>query len=63
MLPVVLPVAVAWADHGGPLRDAPMSPLASALVFAGLALLVGAVVVVVIALLTRRAESRPDAKE
>ena len=59
----MLPAAVAWADHGGPLREAPMSPLVSALVFAGLALLVGAVVVLVIALLTRRAESRPDAKE
>jgi hypothetical protein len=40
-----------------------MSPLASALVFAGLALLVGAVVVVVIALLTRRPESPVDPKE
>ena len=59
----MLPAVVAWADHGGPLREAPMSPLASALVFAGLALLVGAVVVVAIALLTRRAGSRPDAKE
>lgn len=59
----MLEAAVAWADHGGPLRDAPMSPLASALVFAGLALLVGAVVVVVITLLTRRAGSRPDVRE
>jgi hypothetical protein len=59
----MLPAAVAWADHGGPLREAPTSPLASALVFAGLALLVGAVVVVVIALLTRRPAPRPDAKE
>lgn len=59
----MLPAAGAWADHGGPLRDAPMSPLASALVFAGLALLIGAVVVVVITLLTRRPAPRPDAKE
>lgn len=63
MLPVVLPAAVAWADHGGPFRDAPMSPLTSALVFAGLALLVGAVVVVVIALLTRRAGPPADPKQ
>jgi hypothetical protein len=48
-----LTAAVAWADHGGPLRDAPLAPLTSALVFAGLALLVGALVVVVIAVLTR----------
>jgi hypothetical protein len=43
----------AAADHGGPLRDAPMSPLTAALLFAGLALLVGAVVVVVVRVLTR----------
>lgn len=47
-------IAPAAADHGGPLRDAPMSPLTAALVFAGLALLVGAVVLVVIRLLTRQ---------
>jgi len=50
----VLLAAFAWADHGGPLRAAPMSPLTSALVFAGLTLLVGAIVVIVIAVLTRR---------
>ena len=44
----------AAADHGGPLRDAPMTPLTAAIVFAGLALLVGAVVLVVIRLLTRQ---------
>ena len=43
----------AAADHGGPLRDAPMSPLTAAIVFAGLALLVGAVILVVIRVLTR----------
>jgi len=43
----------AAADHGGPLRSAPMSPLTAALVFAGLALLVGAVVVVVVRVLTK----------
>jgi hypothetical protein len=50
----VAAVAPAAADHGGPLRDAPMSPLTAAIVFAGLALLVGAVVLVVIRLLTRQ---------
>ena len=54
----MFPIATAWADHGGPLRDVPASPLTSALVFAGLALLVGAVVVVLIAVLTRK---RPGA--
>lgn len=43
----------AAADHGGPLRDAPMSPLTAAMLFAGLALLVGAVVIVVIRVLTK----------
>jgi len=45
--------ATAAADHGGPLRSAPMSPLTAALLFAGLALLVGAVVVVVVRVLTK----------
>jgi hypothetical protein len=43
----------AAADHGGPLRNAPMSPLTAALLFAGLALLVGAVVIVVVRVLTK----------
>jgi hypothetical protein len=43
----------AAADHGGPLRDTPMSPLTAALLFAGLALLVGAVVIVVVRVLTK----------
>jgi hypothetical protein len=43
----------AAADHGGPLRSAPMGPVTAALLFAGLALLVGAVVVVVVRVLTK----------
>ena len=43
----------AAADHGGALRNAPMSPLTAALLFAGLALLVGAVVIVVVRVLTK----------
>jgi hypothetical protein len=43
----------ALADHGGPLRSAPMSPVTAALLFAGLTLLVGAVVIVVIRILTK----------
>ena len=49
----LLSAAPATADHGGPLRDAPMSPLTAALLFAGLALLVGAVVIVVVRVLTK----------
>jgi hypothetical protein len=55
--------AVAWADHGSPLGGAPMSPLTSALVFAGLALLVGALVVVIVAVLTRGRAPRPGPEE
>ena len=52
-LTTLLAAAPAAADHGGPLRDAPMSPLTAALLFAGLALLVGGVVIVVVRVLTR----------
>jgi hypothetical protein len=52
-LVMLLATAPAAADHGGPLRDAPMSPLTAALLFAGLALMVGAVVVVVVRVLTK----------
>ena len=45
--------APAAADHGGPLRNASMSPLTAAVLFAGLALLVGAVVIVVVRVLTK----------
>jgi hypothetical protein len=47
----------AAADHGGPLRNAPMSPLTAAILFAGLALLVGAVVIVVVRVLTKEREA------
>jgi hypothetical protein len=49
----LLATTPAAADHGGPLREAPMSPLTAALLFAGLALLVGAVVVVAVPVLTK----------
>ena len=48
-----LPWAV--ADHGGALRSAPMSPLLVGLIAAGLALGVGAIVLVIVKLLTRKA--------
>ena len=54
LLATVLTSAPAWADHGGALRSEGWSPLTSALVFGGLALLAGAVVIIVVAILTRR---------
>jgi hypothetical protein len=51
----LLLAAPAWADHpGGGLPSESWSPLTSALVFGGLALLAGVIVVVIVALLTRR---------
>jgi hypothetical protein len=52
-LVTLLVTSQAVADHGGPLRDAPMSPITAAVLFAGLALLVGAVILVVVRVLTR----------
>ena len=51
---IVAFAATAWADHPGPLRTDGWSPMTAALVFGGLALLAGMLVVVIIALLTRR---------
>jgi hypothetical protein len=59
-LATVLAAAPAWADHPGALRSAGWSPLTAALVFGGLALLAGAVVVIVVAILTRRDDARPE---
>jgi ABC-type phosphate transport system permease subunit len=45
----------AWADHPVPgMRSEGWDPVTTALVFGGLALLAGAVVVIVVAILTRR---------
>jgi hypothetical protein len=49
----LLAAVPAAADHGGALRSAPLSPLTAAVLFGGLALLVGAVVLVVVKVLTR----------
>ena len=54
LLATALVSSPAWADHGGALRSEGWSPLTSALVFGGLALLAGAVVIIVVAILTRR---------
>ncbi len=53
-LAAVLATTPAWADHPAGLRSEGWSPLTVALVFGGLALLAGAVVVIVVAILTRR---------
>ena len=58
-VPLVRPVA-ALADHGGPLRDAPMSPLAVALTAGGLALAVGLVVVALVSLLAGKRDGPDD---
>jgi hypothetical protein len=57
MAVLVLEVSAAWADHGGALRTAGWSPMTAALVFGVLALLAGMLVVVIVALLSRRDRS------
>lgn len=54
---VGLAVAPAWADHSVGLRAEGWSPLTAALVFGGLALLVGAIVVIVVTVFTKRDSS------
>ena len=46
----------ALADHGGPLRDAPMSPLTLALLVSGAVLAAGILVVIIVRALTRKGE-------
>lgn len=55
-----LTAAPAWADHPAGLRSEGWSPLTTALVFGGLALLAGAVVVILVAILTRRDDGQPE---
>jgi hypothetical protein len=59
-LGAVLLAAPAWADHPAGLRSAGWSPLTAALVFGGLALLAGAIVVIIVVILTRRGETSPE---
>ena len=59
-LAVGLSAAPAWADHPGGLRSEGWSPLAAALVFGGLALIAGAIVVMVVAILTRREDASSE---
>jgi hypothetical protein len=59
-LAVALSTAPAWADHPGGLRSEGWTPLTVALVFGGLALLAGAIVVIVVAILTRRDDASSE---
>ena len=51
---LALDAAAAWGDHPGALRSEGWSPVTTALVFGGLALLAGMLVIVIVTLLTRR---------
>ena len=53
---LALDTGPAWGDHPGALRTEGWSPLTAALVFGGLALLAGMLVIVVVTLLTRRGD-------
>ena len=59
-LAAVLATTPAWADHPAGLRSQAWSPLTAGLVFGGLALLAGAVVVIVVAILTRRDDGHSE---
>ena len=54
---LLLAAAPVLADHPGGLRSAGWSPTTAALVFGGLALLVGAVVVILVTVFTKRDSS------
>jgi hypothetical protein len=54
--------APARADHGGPLRDAPMSPLMVGLLSGGLALLAIALIAVIAVAFSRRARSSDEGR-
>lgn len=58
-LPLLALAAPAWADHGGPLASAPMSPITVALLAGGLAFVTVLLLVVIVRLLARSAR-RPE---
>jgi len=53
---LALDAAAAWGDHPGASRSEGWSPLTAALVYGGLALLAGMLVIVIVTLLTRRSD-------
>ena len=56
---VPLMTTAARADHGGALRSPDMSPIATALLWAGAAILVGMAVIAIVTLWSRRRSSSP----
>lgn len=54
-----LAASPAWADHGPGLRTEGMSPIVTALVWAGAAFLVGMAIVAIITVLSRRRRAAP----
>ena len=56
---VPLMTAAAWADHGGGLRSPGMSPIATALVWAGAAVVSGMAVIAFVTLWSRRRSPPP----
>lgn len=56
----LLAPAPAWADHGVGLGGPGMSPVVTALLWAGAAFLVGMAVVAIVTVLSRRRHSQPD---
>ena len=58
----LLSPALARADHGGPLRDAPMSPLMVGLLSGGLALLAIALIALIAVAFSRRARSSDEGR-
>jgi hypothetical protein len=57
-LPALFAVAAAWADHGGALRTEGWSALTTSLVFGGLTLVAGLVVVAIVVVLNRKSDDQ-----
>ena len=58
-IPALFVAAPAWADHEAGLRGPGMSPIATALLWASAAFLVGLAVIGIVTLLSRRRSSPP----
>jgi hypothetical protein len=54
--------AIAWADHGGPLRAESLSPLMTGLLAGLLALAAGVLIVALVIRLTRKSGSASDSR-
>ena len=58
-IPALFMAAPAWADHEAGLRGPSSSPIATALLWAGAAFLIGLAVIGIVTLLSRRRSSPP----